>query len=154
MGFSSRHEEGLLRGEAGGTHAESVTTFSSVSPVLPVRHLAGAVARYQRLGFAVELFEGGDYAFASRGQVNLHLATVDRLQPDESTVAVFLYVSDAHALHREWADAAVDGRLVPPVDTDYGLVEGAYVDPDGNLLRFGSPAPPAVPMNAPTVSPR
>jgi len=43
----------------------------------------------------VQLFEGGDYAFASRGEVNLHLATVERVQPDESTVAVFLYVSDA-----------------------------------------------------------
>ena len=24
----------------------------------------------------------------------------------------------------------------------YGLREGAHVDPDGNLLRFGSPLPP------------
>lgn len=108
--------------------------------MLPVRHLAEAADRYTRLGFAVRSFEGGGYAFASRGEVNFHLTTVERLQPDESTVAVFLYVSDAHALHREWEDAAVVGRLVPPVDTDYGLVEGAYIDPDGNLLRFGSPA--------------
>ena len=112
----------------------------SVAPVLPVRQLAEAVDRYRRLGFAVELFEGGDYAFASRGQVELHLATVERVQPDLSTVAVFLSVGDAHALHQEWREAVVDGRLVPPVETDYGLVEGAYVDPDGNLLRFGSPA--------------
>jgi len=118
-----------------------VITFSSVAPVLPVRHLAEAVARYKRLGFAVQLFEGGDYAFASRGEVNLHLATVERVQPNESTVAVFLYVSDAHALHHEWREVVVDGRLVPPVDTDYGLIEGAYVDPDGNLLRFGSRLP-------------
>lgn len=58
-------------------------------------------------------------------------------------MAVFLYVSDAHALHDEWLVVVVDGRLVPPVDTDYGLAEGAYVDPDGNLLRFGSPLPGA-----------
>ncbi len=56
-------------------------------------------------------------------------------------MAVFLYVSDAHALHHEWREIVVDGRLVPPVDTPYGLIEGAYVDPDGNLLRFGSPRP-------------
>jgi len=37
-------------------------------------------------------------------------------------------------------EVIIDDRLVPPVDTDYGPVEGAYVDPDGNLLRFGSSA--------------
>jgi hypothetical protein len=29
--------------------------------------------------------------------------------------------------------------LHEPVDTDYGLREFAHVDPDGNLLRVGSP---------------
>ena len=28
-----------------------------------------------------------------------------------------------------------------PVDTDHGMREGSHVDPDGNLLRFGSPLP-------------
>jgi len=37
-----------------------VITFSSVAPVLPVRHLAKAADRYKRLGFAVQQFEGGD----------------------------------------------------------------------------------------------
>lgn len=45
------------------------------------------------------------------------------------------------ALHAEWATADVEGRLHAPTDTDYGLREGAYVDPDGNLLRYGSPLP-------------
>lgn len=31
------------------------------------------------------------------------------------------------------------GRFVAPVDTDYGLREGAHVDADGNLLRYDSP---------------
>jgi hypothetical protein len=30
-------------------------------------------------------------------------------------------------------------RTGAPVDTDYGLREGWHIDPDGNLLRFGSP---------------
>ena len=114
--------------------------FSSVAPVLPVRDLPAAVDRYQRLGFKVDVFDGGDYAFASRGDVRLHLATVDRVKPDESLVAVYLSVSDARGLHAEWTAAASDGRLVAPEHTDYGLIEGAYVDPDGNLLRYGSPA--------------
>ncbi len=120
-------------------HSAAVVVFSSVAPVLPVRSLSEAVRRYELLGFTVRLFEGGDYAFATRDDISLHLATVEGVTPASSTVAVYLYVSDAHALHRQWTDAGVEGRHVPPVDTDYGLVEGAYVDPDGNLLRFGSP---------------
>jgi len=37
-------------------------------------------------------------------------------------------------------EVIIDDRLVPPVDTEYGLGGGAYIDPDGNLLRFGSSA--------------
>ncbi len=106
-----------------------MTTFSSVALVPPVRHLVEAVARTSGWALLLQLFEGGDYAFAFRGEVDLHLATVERVQPDESTVAVFLYVGDAHASHHDWMDVVVDGRLVPPVDTNDGLVEGAYVDP-------------------------
>lgn len=114
--------------------------FSSVAPVLPVRDLPAAVARYERLGFALDVFDGGEYAFATRGDVSLHLAAVDRVVPDDSLVAVYLHVSDAHALHQEWTGAMTDGRLVAPEETDYGKTEGAYVDPDGNLLRYGSPS--------------
>ena len=114
-------------------------TFSSAAPVLPVSNMSVAVRCYESLGFSVRLFEDGQYAFASRGEVHLHLATVERVKPESSMVSVYLYVSDALALHSEWTAAGVDGRHVQPVATGYGLLEGAYVDPDGNLLRFGSP---------------
>jgi hypothetical protein len=39
---------------------------------------------------------------------------------------------------------------MPPTDTDYGLREGAHIDPDNNLIRFGSPlAGPAEAQPAP-----
>lgn len=50
---------------------------------------------------------------------------------------VYLHVDDA--LYSEWAAADLGGHPHPLTDTDYGLREGAYGDPDGNLLRFGSP---------------
>ncbi len=59
-----------------------------------------------------------------------------------TTSCAYLWVDDADALHAEWAAAGVDGRLDPPRPTEYGLEEGAHVDPDGNLIRFGSPARP------------
>lgn len=114
--------------------------FSSLAPVLPVRDLAVALEHYRRLGFAVRAYEGdAEYGYAERGAVQLHLAGVHGLDPATTTSAVYLYVDDADALHEEWRAAGVAGRLHLPVDTDYGLREGAHVDPDGNLLRFGSP---------------
>ena len=117
-----------------------MVTFRSASPVLPVSDLARAVEHYRRLGFEVRVYEGGDeYAFASRGGTELHLSHVGELDPATSLTSVYLYVSDADALAAEWACSGAAGRHVPPVDTAYGLREGAHVDPDGNLLRFGSP---------------
>ncbi len=56
-----------------------------------------------------------------------------------TTSCAYLWVDDADALYREWAGAGVGGRLQAPSATDYGLTEGAHIDPDGNLIRFGSP---------------
>jgi hypothetical protein len=48
-------------------------------------------------------------------------------------------VSDADSVDADWTAAGVDGRLGTPGDTVYGLREFSYVDPDGALLRIGSP---------------
>lgn len=69
----------------------------------------------------------------------MHLSRVDDVDPTTTLVSVYLYVADADALHAEWSTSGVEGHFHEPTDTDYGLREGAYVDPDGNLLRYGSP---------------
>jgi uncharacterized glyoxalase superfamily protein PhnB len=51
---------------------------------------------------------------------------------------VYLYVEDADALYAEWRAAGVQGQFFEPHDTEYGLREGAHIDRDGNLLKFGS----------------
>ena len=107
-------------------------------PILPVRDLVEAIRHYERLGFEVRSYDDG-YAFAARGAVQLHLTEVDGLDPATSNVAAYLYVDDADALFAHWQASGAHGRLHPPRDTGYGLREGAHVDPDGNLLRFGSP---------------
>ena len=117
-----------------------MVTFASAAPILPVREFDAACARYERMGFTVERHAGGsEYGFAARDGVQLHLAASTWHDPRTSSVMVYLYVDDADALHAAWGSAELGGRLHEPVDTDYGLREGAYVDPDGNLLRFGSP---------------
>jgi DNA-binding MarR family transcriptional regulator len=115
------------------------TRLSRFAPIFPVRDLARGLAHYADLGFRVSAYRGGaDYGFADRGSSSLHLSRQADLDPLVGAGAAYLYVADADALAREWARPA-GGRTVAPVDTDYGLREGAHIDPDGNLVRFGSP---------------
>lgn len=114
--------------------------FERVEPVIPVRDLDAALQRYQRLGFHTQRYKGEDrYAFANRGAVSLHLTEWREHDPKQSGAVIYLYVSDADAVHEEWSRANLPGRLTTPEDTDYGLREFAYVDPDGTLHRVGSP---------------
>lgn len=116
-------------------------TLSRSAPVFVTTDLARALGHYGRLGFAVEAYDGADrYGYARRDGVEIHLARVDGLDPLTTTSCAYVWVDDAVALHDEWASAGAGGRLDRPAPTDYGLVEGAHVDPDGNLIRFGSPA--------------
>ncbi len=112
-----------------------------IVPIFPTRDLAAAIERYARLGFATSSFDDDGtaiYGFLERNGVHVHLAPFDELDPLTTTSAAYLYVDDADALSAEWAAAGVGGHFHPVGATDYGLREGAYVDPDGNLVRFGS----------------
>lgn len=118
---------------------ETGIEFHRVSPVFPVRDLAQAIDHYRQLGFSVREYEGEDaYAFAERAGIELHLTQVDGLKPRKNMSAVYLYVDDADALYEEWNALDVEGRIVEPRDTSYGLREGAILDRDANLIRFGS----------------
>ncbi len=113
--------------------------FRTVAPVFPVADVGRAMEHYRRLGFEVTSHDDGEgYAFANRDEVWLHLTRVDGLDPLTTTSAAYLYVEDADALAAEWSASGAEGRFIDPVDTDYGLREGAHIDPDGNLLRYGS----------------
>ena len=60
-----------------------------------------------------------------------------------SSRGAYLYVTDADALYDEWARPGTGGQTGRVGDTPYRLREGAHTDPDGNLIRFGSPIQPA-----------
>lgn len=117
------------------------TTFRRIAPVFVTTDLARALAHYERLGFAVEAYDNY-YGYACRDGIEIHLAKVDQLDSRTTTSCAYLWVDDAGRLHDEWAAAGLAGRLTPPTPTAYGLNEGAHVDPDGNLIRFGSPPLP------------
>jgi hypothetical protein len=113
--------------------------FNRIAPVITVHDLAATLARYRRLGFAAELDEPARYGFVERGGVQRHCVPEDPDDPGGTGGVVYLYVSDADALHAEWSSAGVDGRFMGPHDTPYGLREFVYTDPDGIVHRVGSP---------------
>lgn len=111
-----------------------------VSPIFPVSDLAAAFAYYRGLGFGIREYggAGAGYGFISFDGAEIHLGVVPDLgeRPDHRTGA-YLFVEDADALARNWRAAGGDVRL--PEDTDWGQHEGVLIDPDGNVIRFGSP---------------
>jgi catechol 2,3-dioxygenase-like lactoylglutathione lyase family enzyme len=113
--------------------------FRSVSPVIPVRDLNAALERYPRLGFATELEEGPRHGFAERGSVSLHLIEWGDHDPARTGSHLYLYVSDAESVYAEWSSAGVEGELGELIDAPHGLREFAFRDPEGTLLRVGSP---------------
>ena len=133
----------LKRAHPGAVAFQDVptTTFRRIAPVFVTTDVARALAHYERLGFAVEAYDDG-YGYACRDGIEIHLAKVDQIDRRTTTSCAYLWVDDAARLHDEWAAAGLPGRLEAPNPTDYGLDEGAHVDPDGNLIRFGSPPRP------------
>jgi predicted enzyme related to lactoylglutathione lyase len=122
--------------------ARPVATFQRIAPIFPVHDLDRATAHYQRLGFTIRRYAGGGYAYATHGDIELHLGALP--EDDNRTTSAYLFVDDADALAAQWSAGGVD--LHPPQDTQWGRREGAVVDPDGNVIRFGSaiPVDPAV----------
>jgi catechol 2,3-dioxygenase-like lactoylglutathione lyase family enzyme len=117
--------------------------FTQLAAILPVRDVRAALERYKRLGFDGAVYEelNADrkpfYGFVWRDEVNLHLALAADLDPHANPTAVYLYVEDPDAVFAEWSAVSPDGELRKPVDTNWGMREMSYADPDGNLLRIG-----------------
>jgi catechol 2,3-dioxygenase-like lactoylglutathione lyase family enzyme len=119
--------------------AEDRAAFQDVAPVLPVRDLPAALERYRLLGFAVRAYgRGTGYRYADRGHVSLHLSEWDEHDPERTGAVLYLFVSDADAVHREWTASGVVGRFSEVSDTEYGRREFSFVDADGTVHRVGA----------------
>ena len=106
-----------------------------IAPIFAIRDLNRAMAHYDQLGFATRAYPGGGYGFATRDGIEIHLGVIPA--EDSRTSAAYLFVEDADELAAIWLAAGVE--VHSPVDTEWGQHEGAVVDPDGNVIRFGSP---------------
>lgn len=109
-------------------------------PIFPVTDMDRAVTHYKALSFTVTTFDG-HYSFAIwPGTGSIHLSLVDAAKYDGKTMAgsAYMYVEDSRALAQKWKQALPDADTRDVVETQYGLDEGAHLDPDNNLIRFGS----------------
>jgi len=102
---------------------------------MPTTDVARSVGWYRAAGFAVEVH--GDFVMTRRDDIELFLSPNPEHDPKRTASCVYVRVTDADALHAGWTAAAVGvGELR---DTDYRMREFALIDPDGNMMLFGSP---------------
>jgi uncharacterized glyoxalase superfamily protein PhnB len=113
-------------------------------PVFTVASATRSAEHYAKLGFEIS-YHDDTYAFAHhREGLTVHLA-----QAEEAGVghwnsgrpaggsSLYLHCDDADAVAGEWRRAGQE--VAGPRDEDYGKREGTHTDPDGNVIRFGSP---------------
>jgi predicted enzyme related to lactoylglutathione lyase len=113
--------------------------FLSLAPILPTADMARTADHYRQLGFSVRVHDAS-YGTASRDGFNLHFHRSPDAASERAAGAVYFAVDDAEALHREWVASGV-GDTSDLFDPGYQVWEAAHTDPDGNVIRFGSPIP-------------
>jgi Ser/Thr protein kinase RdoA (MazF antagonist) len=115
------------------------THLTEVSPIFPVGDMQRALDHYKILGFVTHAYEGaGDYGYADRDGIRLHLAGRHDEERGSEGSEAYLFVDDADALYAEWTRPGIGGITRYVRDTPYKLREGAHIDIDGNIIRFGS----------------
>jgi len=107
-----------------------------IAPIFPVRDVRVALAYYAKLGFQTREYTGAVYGFAVMDDVEIQVGLVPEGKATAPATA-YLYVEDADELARQWAHGGGDVRF--PEDTEWGQREGVLIDPDANIIRFGSP---------------
>ena len=105
-------------------------------PIFCVADVTRSVAWFEMAGFEVSLHDD-TYAFAHRNRdLTIHLA-----QSSEGELpghgALYIHCQDADRVADEWRQAGLG--VIGSQDEDYGKREGSVIDPDGNVIRFGSP---------------
>jgi hypothetical protein len=105
-------------------------------PIFKVADVTRSVDWFERAGFKIS-FHDDTYAFAHRERdLTIHLArAVGDDLPGQSVL--YLHCQDADRAADGWREAEID--VDGPRSEDYGKREGSITDPDGNVIRFGSP---------------
>jgi predicted enzyme related to lactoylglutathione lyase len=105
-------------------------------PIFVVSDVSRATDHYAKMGFEIS-FHDETYAFAHRDRdLTIHL-TQHKGEGEATASSLYIHCEDADEVADEWRKAGLD--VTGPINEDYGKREGSHNDPDGNLIRFGSP---------------
>jgi hypothetical protein len=110
--------------------------INAFDPIFNVADVARSVAWFARAGFETSSHDA-TYAFArhERG-LTIHLAQVSGKElPGHGSL--YLHCQDADRVAEDWSAAGIE--VDGPRSESYGKREGSVSDPDGNVIRFGSP---------------
>ena len=104
-----------------------------------------AVAFYEAIGFEVEAYHHGGYAFVRGDGISIDLSVTDDYDPLTMAGMAYLTVDDPDATYEQivatglvslgWE--ATGARITPVEDKEWGMREFALADPDNNLIRVG-----------------
>lgn len=111
-------------------------------PILWVSDPTATRAFYERLGFAVNGVWGDPpmTTIMQRGTVTVMFNRSDTPVAGGGRWAVYIYVDDVDALHREWTARGVTAP--DPEDRYYGCRDFTLLDPDGYGIVFGTDLTP------------
>ena len=111
--------------------------------VLQVSNVEASAAFYARLGFHAHGIwptednpDEGGFCVTQRGDVTLGLQLLRGPLRVNTHWAVYIYVSDVHAMHDELAAEGVEINRAPE-EMPYGCTDFDIRDPDGHLIAFG-----------------
>lgn len=113
--------------------------LSTASPVFVVEDVKRSVEHYRTvLGFRVEFTHGdpASYAGIERDNVTVHLQMARDSKRKAGQSAIYVFVTDVDALHRELKSRGAN-IVNAPRDYPYGMRDFDVQDLDGNSLCFG-----------------
>jgi catechol 2,3-dioxygenase-like lactoylglutathione lyase family enzyme len=130
LDWLNRKREKQVKGQGGGW------MVAGFEPIFTVADVPRSTDHYAKMGFEIHHHDD-TYAFAHRDKdLTIHL-TLAEADETPGTGKLYIHCDDADQLADEWRKAGLG--VVGPGDFDYGKHEGSHVDPDGNLIRLGSP---------------
>jgi hypothetical protein len=110
----------------------------SVAPIMPTTDIARTQQHYARLGFSADVID--NFMMTKRETSSSSSLLTREHDPKRTASCIYVRVADAEALHALWQAASIPG-LRQLRTTNYKMREFAYVEPDGNMMLFGSRLP-------------
>jgi predicted enzyme related to lactoylglutathione lyase len=109
-----------------------------VTPTLPVRAMAEAIAFYEGAGFDVKAYDG-KFAFVHYSDASVFdLDLKEGMDPANNGAGCFIVTEDADDWHTRLSAAGLSVTTI--ADMPWGMHEFTLTDPSGNRQRIGRPA--------------